>query len=102
MKQLTDAEFPGVTCKGVVLVDFWAEWCSACKALTPILEKLSEDFAGKAEFYKVNCDDNQEVAASIGVRGLPTIAVYKDGQLVETIVGKRDKGVYEASLRKLL
>lgn len=70
-----------------LLVDFWAPWCGPCKMLTPTIEALAEDYEGKIKVVKVNVDDNQELAAKYGIRGIPTVMVFKDGEVHSTMVG---------------
>ena len=74
-----------------VLVDFWAPWCGPCKMLTPTIDALAVEFAGRVKVAKVNVDDNQELAVKYGIRGIPTVMVFKDGKPVSTQVGLRSK-----------
>lgn len=74
-----------------VLVDFWAPWCGPCKMLTPTIDALAGEYAGKAKVVKVNVDDNQQLAAQFGIRGIPTVMVFKGGQAVSTMVGMQPK-----------
>ena len=74
-----------------VMVDFWAPWCGPCKALTPILEEISGEMSEKVSIYKVNVDDNTDLAQEHGVQSIPTLLVYKSGSLSETIVGLKSK-----------
>ena len=83
-----------------VLVDFWAEWCGPCRALGPVIESLSEDFAGRVRVAKVDVDANQEVAARYGIRSIPTVILFDKGQIVDTFVGVRPKGDYAAALER--
>jgi len=75
-----------------VVVDFWAEWCGPCKQIGPALEELSEEMAGKIKIVKVNVDDNMGTPASLGVRGIPALFVFKDGEVVSNLTGARPKG----------
>src|SRR5271154_3024112 len=102
MKALMDADFDSAVSKDVVLVDFWATWCGPCKRLMPQLDELSTTFAGKVEFYKVDCDANPETPSAHGIRGVPTVLIFKDGVKVDQIVGLNDKSVYENALNKHL
>lgn len=102
MQTLTGSDYKASTDNGVVLVDFWAEWCPGCKALMPTIEAMEPDYAGKAAFFKVDCDQNPELPSSLGIKGIPTVLIYKDGELKSTIVGKRDRSVYEDALNTLI
>ncbi|GAB3943234.1 thioredoxin [Corynebacterium tapiri] len=77
--------------EGVVLVDFWAEWCGPCKKLGPIVEELAEDFAGKARVAKVDVDSERLIAAMYQVMSIPTLMIFKDGQKVDEFAGLRSK-----------
>ena len=74
-----------------VIVDFWAPWCGPCKALSPVLAELATEMGDKVNIYKVNVDDNTELAQEHGVQSIPTILVYKNGSLSETVVGLKSK-----------
>ena len=74
-----------------LIIDFWAPWCGPCKALTPVLEELSSEMSDSVEVYKVNVDDNTELAQEHGVQSIPTLLVFKNGALSETIVGLKTK-----------
>ena len=81
-----------------VLVDFWAEWCGPCKMLTPVLESISDEFADKLKITKLNVDENPETAPKFGVRGIPTLILFKEGQVVATKVGALTKSQLVAFL----
>ena len=81
-----------------VLVDFWAPWCGPCKAIAPILEELATELAGKVSIAKVNVDDNDGIAAEYGIRAIPTMLLFKGGQMVEQIVGMMPKDALKAKL----
>ena len=74
-----------------VLVDFWAEWCGPCKMIAPILDEVSKDYDGKLRIAKMNVDENRDVPAKYGIRGIPTLMLFKDGQLAATKVGALSK-----------
>jgi len=76
---------------GFVIVDFWAEWCGPCKRLAPIFSELSKEYKGRVAFYKVNVDENGELAQGLGVMGIPCLIVFKDGAEVGRIVGAMSK-----------
>ncbi len=83
-----------------VLVDFWAVWCGPCKMLTPTIEQLSSEYEGKVKIGKVNVDENQELAAQYGIMSIPTIMIFKNGQVVEQFIGVQPKTVYAEALNK--
>ena len=84
-----------------VLVDFWAEWCGPCKMIAPILDELADEFAGRVTIGKVDVDDQQKLASEYGIRGIPTLLLFQNGQVAEQIVGLRSKRDLKASLEKL-
>jgi thioredoxin 1 len=86
-----DFEEKVLTSSTPVLVDFWAEWCGPCKALAPTLHEIAEEFNGKLIVAKVNVDDNRELAREHGIRSIPTLMVYKAGEVVETTAGALPK-----------
>jgi thioredoxin 1 len=98
MKQVTDQSFDADVIKSSkpVLVDFWAEWCGPCRAIAPALEELSKDYGDRIEVAKVNIDHNPNTPTKFGVRGIPTLMIFKDGQLAATKVGALQKSkLYE-------
>ena len=85
-----------------VLVDFWAEWCGPCHALEPVVEELAKEYDGKVKFVKMDTEQNFDIPARYGIRSLPTLAVFKDGQQVEQIMGLRPKVDLKRSLERAL
>ena len=102
--EFTDANFEEQALKSdkPVIVDFWAEWCGPCRMVGPIIEELSEDFKGKAVVAKIDVDSNQEFAAKYGVRNIPTVLLFKDGELVSRQVGVAPKKTYEDAINAAL
>ena len=87
VKTFTDSNFDDETKQGVVLVDFWAEWCGPCRRLAPTVDALASEFDGRATVAKLNVDENPNVPGRYAIRGIPTLLLFKQGQLAETIVG---------------
>lgn len=85
-----------------VLVDFWAEWCGPCKQLAPRIEELAEDYDGDVKFVKVDVDDNQELAGQFGIRSIPTLLLFDDGEKVEQIVGSVPKERIREEIEKVI
>ena len=84
-----------------VLVDFWAEWCGPCKMIAPLLDELADEYDGKVKVGKVNVDEQQALAAEYGVRAIPTLLVFQNGQVADQIVGARSKRDFKASLDRV-
>lgn len=93
VKHIGDKDFEAEVIKSTlpVLVDFWAEWCGPCKMIGPILDQLSQDYAGKLKIVKINVDEHQQHATQYNVRGIPTLLIFKDGKLIKTQVGALNK-----------
>ncbi len=102
IQAISDASFEAEVLKSsnLVLVDFWATWCGPCRALAPKLEELSGTYTGKVKFVKIDVDQNPETAGRFGVRGIPTLIVFKNGQMVDQLVGNQPKDVIENVLQK--
>ena len=102
--EITDASFEETVLKSdkPVMVDFWAAWCGPCRMVGPIIEDLSNEYQGKAIVGKVDVDAHQEFAAKYGVRNIPTVLVFKDGEVVGRQVGVSPKNVYAEALDALL
>mgnify|MGYP002752701526 FL=1 len=102
--QITDASFEEAVLKSdkPVLVDFGAEWCGPCRTLGPIIEELATEYEGRVVVGKVDVDNNQEFAAKYGVRNIPTVLMFKDGEVVGRQVGVASKKTYTDSLDSLL
>lgn len=95
-------EFEDFIKKGIVFIDFFAEWCMPCLMMTPVIDELSEKFKGKIIFGKVNVDDNSELARKFGVNSIPNMIVFKDGKKQEQIIGAMPQEELEKVLNKFL
>lgn len=100
IKHVSDASFEADVLKasGPVLVDYWAEWCGPCKMIAPVLDDIAGTYAGKLTIAKLNIDENQETPAKHGVRGIPTLMLFKDGEVAATKVGALSKSQLQAFL----
>ena len=90
-RELTKDDFDSVIGSGVTLVDFWAEWCGPCRMMTPAIEELAAQYAGKATIAKVNVDNENDLAAKFNVSSIPTLLVFKDGKVAHQFVGVTPK-----------
>ena len=104
IKHLSDASFEADVLKSgtPVLVDYWAEWCGPCKMIAPILDEVAGTYQGKLQVAKMNVDENREVPAKFGIRGIPTLMIFKDGQLAATKVGAMCKAQLTAFIDQQL
>lgn len=102
--QLTDDTFEAEVIKSdkPVLVDFWASWCAPCKAIAPVIDGLAEQFGDQVKIAKVNVDENPATPGQYGVRGIPTLILFKDGEIVDQLVGAVPKNQLEGLIKKAL
>ncbi|MGX1899915.1 thioredoxin [Thermolongibacillus altinsuensis] len=98
----TDQTFVNEVSQGVVLVDFWAPWCGPCKMIAPVLEEVDQELGDKVKIVKVNVDENQETASKYGVMSIPTLFVFKNGEVVDKTVGYQPKEALVSLLNKHL
>jgi thioredoxin 1 len=89
--KINDDTFKIEISKGLVLVDFWAPWCGPCKMIAPVLEEINEEMGDQVKIAKLNVDDNQVTTAEFGVMSIPTLLVFKDGEVVEKVIGFQPK-----------
>ena len=103
-KQVTDASFEAdvISAKEPVLVDFWAEWCGPCKQIAPALDEISVELGDKLTIAKVNIDDNPESPSKYGVRGIPTLILFKDGEIAATKVGAVPKSALKEWIESII
>nr|WP_314521256.1 thioredoxin [uncultured Campylobacter sp.] len=99
--ELTSENFDVIK-EGVALVDFWAPWCGPCRMIAPIIEELANDYEGKAKICKVNTDEAQDLAVRFGVRSIPTILFFKDGEIAAQMIGAQSKQAIADKLNSLL
>ncbi len=102
--EVTDANFESVVLKSELpaLVDFWAEWCAPCRAIAPLVEEIAQEYAGKMKVAKLNVDENPSTPGKYGVRGIPTLILFKGGQVVDQIVGAVPKDQIKALVDRAL
>ncbi|BCU11801.1 MULTISPECIES: thioredoxin [Microcystis] len=101
---VTDATFKEVVLDSAdpVLVDFWAPWCGPCRMVAPVVEEIAEMFIGKVKVVKLNTDENPIIASQYGIRSIPTLMIFKEGQKVDMVVGAVPKTTLATTLNKLL
>lgn len=102
--QITESNFEEKVLKATqpVMIDFWAEWCGPCMMVVPIIDELSKQYEGKAIIGKVNVDENPHIATKYGIRSIPTVLYFKNGELVDKQVGAAPKNVFESKLKAIL
>ena len=100
--ELNSENFDKTVSEGISLVDFWAPWCGPCRMIAPVIEELAEDYEGKAKICKVNTDEEQDIAIKFGIRSIPTILFFKDGEIVDQMVGAAGKDVFAQKIDALL
>ncbi len=102
--EVTDATFEAEVIQSdrPVVLDFWAEWCAPCRAISPIIKQLAEDYDGKIKVVKMNIDENPETPGKYGVRAIPTVLAFQNGQVVQQLQGARPKAAFEEMVQNLL
>ena len=85
--ELTTETFDSTVAEGVSVVDFWAPWCGPCRMIAPVIEELAETLDGQAKVCKVNTDEQQELGQKMGIRSIPTVLIFKNGEVVDTLIG---------------
>lgn len=101
VKHLSSANFEELTSKGLVLIDFWATWCGPCRMLGPVLDQVAAEIGDEAVIAKVNIDEEQDLAVKFGVRSIPAMFILKDGEVMESFVGVKDKSTLINSLKSV-
>jgi thioredoxin 1 len=98
----TDANFESDVLKSgqLTMVDFWAEWCGPCRMLAPTIDAVADQFQGKVKVYKMNVDENPETPTRFHIRGIPTVILFRNGQVVDQLVGNQPKDVFLQAIQK--
>ena len=104
VKTITDGNFQSeiVETNGLSMVDFWATWCGPCRMIAPFVEQLADEYSGRVTVGKLDVDHNQQTAAQFGVRSIPTMLFFKDGKVVDTVVGALPKQALDRKIQELL
>jgi len=102
MKHTDISTFDEKITSGVVLVDFYASWCSPCRKIAPILDELENEFKNKVKFFKINVEEHAKLAGQFSILSVPTIIIFKDGKIVETIIGAISKDKFTEQLNKVI
>jgi len=104
VKEITDANFEDevINSPQPVVIDLWAEWCMPCRMIAPIIEELAQEYDGKVKFGKLNVDENRNIAIRYSIQAIPTLLIFKDGQLVQKFVGLRSKADLQREIVSLL
>ena len=104
VRETSDSTFEAeiLKSKGLALVDFWAEWCGPCRMLAPTIDSLATEYTGKLQVFKMNVDNNPTTPTRFHVRGIPTVILFKDGQVVDQLVGNQPRDVFNQSIQKHL
>jgi thioredoxin 1 len=104
VREISDSDFQAQVLSATIptLVDFWAPWCGPCKSIAPVLEELAKEFAGKVQIMKLNVDENPRTPSMYNVRGIPNLVIFKNGEVVDQIVGAVPKDQLQAALTKAI
>jgi len=100
ISHVTDKNFAAETSSGLVLADFWAPWCGPCKMIAPVLEEIDAEMSDKVKIVKLDVDENQETAAKFGVMSIPTLILFKDGEVVDKVIGFQPKEALQGVIEK--